>query len=245
MKRFQDRIALITGAGSGIGRAVATRLFDEGALVYGMDIAPPDDLPFECSLVDVSNEDAVDEVLRRIESEQGALDYLVNAAGVLTHGPRTPLKDQSLAQWEAVLRTNLTSVMLMIKHAHGLLLRSPRAAIVNLSSDQSFQGRATASPYGVSKAGINALTQIAALELAADGIRVNAVAPGVTKTAILNALGLDQTQQDEVFAQADQRLPFGAAEPGDVAALVLYLLSDEARRISGEIIRSDSGQALT
>lgn len=243
-KRFLDKVAVVTGASSGIGRAVATRLSAEGATVVGLDCDPVGDVPFELLTLDVVDQVRISQVFAELSQRFPALHALVNAAGVLTVGPMHPVSNLPLSQWDAVLRVNLTGAMLVTKHAHAMLKAAGGAAVVNVSSHKAQRGHPFGAPYLVSKAGIEALTRVSALEMAAEKIRVNAVAPGVTRTGLLRALGLDEAAEAAAWERSEAGALLGAAEPEDVAGLVTFLLSDEARRITGEVVLADSGQAL-
>lgn len=241
--RFEKKYAVVTGAASGIGRATAERLQAEGATVFGLDCDPCEGAEFEAFLCDVGDEGAVSTVLQKIGERTDCLHALANVAGILTHGPKQTVSELSIENWETVLRVNLTSAMLMLKHCHPLLKAAESSAVVNVSSDQSLKGRRTSAPYGVSKAGMNALTKIAALEMVEDGIRVNAVAPGAVRTDILNPL-FDEQTLEKIWSEVDQSIPLGLAVPEDVAALIAFLLSKDASRITGEILLADGGQML-
>lgn len=228
-------IAVVTGAASGIGRSIADSLAASGVVVYGLDRKPFQADTFTPVTCDVSDEVSVMRFFGTLEEQGLSLDILVNVAGILTVNRKTLLKDTSLADWDQMLLNNLTSVFLMLKYAYPLLKKSDRASVVNISSDQAFSGHVGFAPYGVSKAGINRLTQVAAQEFAPDGIRVNAVAPGAVKTDILSSLFSPQ-QIDEIYRAQEGRILL----PGEVARLVCFLLAPECR-VTGQVYRMELG----
>lgn len=227
--------AVVTGAASGIGRSVSERLAAGGMPVYGLDRTPFEAASFTPVLCDVGDEPSVARFFAGLEKEGVAVGCLVNVAGVLTVNGKTPIPDITLQDWEAMLRNNLTSMFLMIKYAYPLLKKAEGASVVNISSDQSFEGHAGFAPYGVSKAGVNRLTDVAAKEFSADGIRVNAVAPGSVRTNILSTLFPPETIEEIYRTQGD-----GILLPGDVAELVCYLASPTCR-VTGQVYRMELG----
>ncbi|HPK61293.1 MAG TPA: SDR family oxidoreductase, partial [Spirochaetota bacterium] len=151
----------------------------------------------------------------------------------------TPIK-----QWDAIMRINLRSALIMIKNVYPLFLNSNVASIVNISSEQSFYPQKGFAPYAVSKSGINMLTQCAAQELLDKGIRVNAIALGTVKTNILNSLTISGEEQEKMFAQKDKTIPFGLMETRDVYKVVEFLLSQKSKYITGTTILCDGGMHL-
>ncbi len=236
--------AIVTGASSGIGEAIAKYLTSKKVIVFGLDIQEGKEKGIRFLKCDVSKENEVTNSLALIEKETNQIKYLVNVVGILSVGGVSYIKDQNITYWNTILNINLTSILIMIKNVLPFLIRSHEASVVNISSDQSFKGLKGAAPYSVSKAGVNALTKIAALELSEFGIRVNAVAPGTVKTNFLQSVINDTDKITSMYRNADKKLPFGLIEPNDVAALVDFLLSNRSKRITGEVILIDSGQIL-
>ena len=225
--------AIVTGAASGIGLDIANRLAGEGVRVFGIDINAIDNVLFESYQCDVSNEPSIIETIKAIRLETCCIDYLINVAGVLTVNKKCLIRDITLNDWNRMLSINLTSMFLMIKHTYPILKLSKSACIINMSSDQSYKGQAGFAPYGISKAGINMLTQVAALEFENDNIRVNAIAPSAVKTNILSSL-FDPKQIEEIYAlQSGDTTK--VLQPQDVSNMVCFLLSDKAKKITGEI----------
>ena len=239
----KEKYAIITGCASGIGYEISRRLSGQGVHVIGLDIddSNSDFLSYVC---DVSDESQVEDIVRKISGITNRVDYLVNAAGMLTIGRPLAIKDLSIKQWDAILRINLRSVAVMTKLVYPLLKNSEEASIVNISSEQSVLPDVCFSPYAVSKAGINMFTICSAKEFLEDKIRVNALAMGTVKTNILKSLDLTPEQEEKMFQAKSCKVPFGLIEKSNVVDLVDFLLSKKARYITGEIIRCDGGLYL-
>jgi NAD(P)-dependent dehydrogenase (short-subunit alcohol dehydrogenase family) len=240
--RFDGKVALVTGAASGIGRATTTRLVGEGARVMAVDVQRDalDTLARELGEnvtthhCDVSEPAAVRATVAATIARFGALHVLVNGAGILrtvhTH-------EETLEAWNRVLAINLTGTFLMCQAAIPHLLAT-RGSIVNLASTAALRAHAWTAAYSASKGGVLALTNELAIEYGQQGLRANAVCPGGITTPIHQAF--------QVPAGADEKLirrimPFtGFAEPDEVAATIAFLASDEAVHITGSMIRVDA-----
>ena len=249
MPRFEGRSCLVTGAGSGMGRAIALRLAAEGGAVTATDISAGGleetaKLAAEAgvrgvlstAVLDVSDEQAVQTVVGQAVARQGGLHALVNAAGILraVHSETCPTE-----LWDLVLRVNLTGTFLVIRAALPALLEV-EGAILNFSSTAASFGHPYMAAYAASKGGVSALTQTLAAEYAKRGLRVVAVAPGGISTPMTDTLALPE----DADMKAIMRLmplsgKFGA--PEDLAGLAATLLSDEGRHITGVTIRVDAG----
>lgn len=244
--RFGGVTALVTGAGQGIGRACVGRLATEGARVAVTDLdldlarSVADDLPESAGRValrmDVTDRASVDGAIATAAVELGGLDVVVNVAGGdLPHGVFEEIGDEI---WSALLELNLVGVARVCRAAIPFLRRSPRSpAIVTVSSING-QAALGSEPYSSAKAGLTALTANLARSLAADGVRVNAVAPGTIKTRVW----------DGQEGGADRMLPLyplgRVGEPGDVAAAVAFLASVDAAWITGHVLPVDGGLLL-
>jgi len=256
VKRFTDKVVIVTGAGSGIGQATAVAFAEAGALVAVVDIemkkaektaAEIADMgcPALAIKADVANEDDWIDVVARVKGEFGRINILFNNAGI--GGVGKPLMELETADWDRLMAVNLRGVFLGCKHVLPALIESGGGAIVNMSSstagwDTIYGGGA----YMASKAGVSQITKNVALEAAPYGIRVNAVCPGIIETRLSSAqAGADEAAQGAFFARFRQRIPLGrVGQPKDVAMAVLFFASDEARHITGSTLLIDGGQTL-
>ena len=244
MNRLQNKITIVTGAGSGIGRAIALRFAAEGATVVAVarrqetldnlaDEAEGDVVPFAC---DVSIPEQVEGLLTACRERFGRLDVLANNAG--TGGDSlTPLHEISLESWDTVMNTNVRGMFLVLKHAIPLMLASGGGSVVNMASVGSFRASAGSGAYITSKGAVLMMTRVAALDYVHQNIRVNAVCPGIIKTAILD--GVPESLLDELSGSVPQgRL----GTPEEVASVALFLASDEASHVTGASYVVDGGR---
>ncbi len=232
MSRLADRVALVSGAASGIGAAVVTRLRDEGATVVGCDLRPTED-GLVCDVRDAQACRAtVDEVLAR----HGRLDVLANVAG-LAFGNR--IQDVSPDEWRHVIDVNLTGTFLLSQAAVPALIEST-GTIVNLASVAGIQATPYNAAYCASKAGVIQLTKSLALELAPEGVRVNAVCPASVDTPFLRGFRLPEDANLDLLLRSVS--PMGRLiEPGEVAGAVAYLASADAANVNGTTLVIDGG----
>jgi len=248
MTRLADRILFVTGAASGIGRATAIRLAEDGASLFLTDLAAEGleetgklvaelGAPVECRRTDVSDEEDAGASIADCISHYGRLDVLCNIAGVIQfeHLDKTPFD-----VWRRILSVNLDGTFLMCRAALPHLVET-RGAIINMGSTAGLSGLAFGGAYGASKGGVHALTRAIAVEYSKQGVRCNAICPASIDTAMMRPQFPDGA--DAALLQRSSSL-HGVRGPEVVANLVAFLASDEALHISGEEIRID-GAALT
>ena len=252
-KEFADKILLITGATSGIGRACALRFAEAGASIAAIGrsqdalakIAQEIEALGARTLAiqaDLSLEDETARVVSKTEAEFGRIDVLVNAAGHISSGT---IENTPFDAWDAMLNINLRAVFLLMQKALPSIIQS-RGNIVNVSSVTGLRAFPGVLAYCVSKAGLDQLTRCAALELAAKGVRVNAVNPGVVVTEIHKRGGMSEEQYAAFLEHSKQTHPLGrVGQAGEIAELVLFLASDRGSWITGATYSIDGGRAQT
>lgn len=243
MDRFEGRVALVTGAGSGIGRATTHRLVDEGATVVAVDLsaeglevtAKEATTPGRVQVLtgDVSDAAFAPSAVATAVDAGGRLDALVNAAGILRfeHSHEVARDD-----WDRVLAVNLTGTFLFCQAAVPALLDGG-GAIVNVASTSALFGHPWAAAYAASKGGVLALTKTLAIEYAKQGLRVNSVCPGSIDTPITGAFQLPEGADAKLVHRIMS--PTGMAGPAVVAAAIAYLGSDDATHVNGAELRID------
>jgi NAD(P)-dependent dehydrogenase (short-subunit alcohol dehydrogenase family) len=249
--RFDGQTAIVTGAAQGIGAAVAIALASEGANVVVSDINEPGVRPVSDTInslgtgsclalgCDVSDESQVEEMLRRTVEQFGQLDVLVNTAAWLD--PAGPVVDLPVERFQYALGANLTGTFLCCKHALKPMIAAGKGAIVNISSINGLRGFPNRASYGASKAAVVNLTETIAREVAEQGIRVNAVCPGGVDTPrmpqlMANVAELEGRTREAGLAEYEQRRP-SLLQPEEVAALILYLVSAESGKVTGNAVK--------
>jgi 3-oxoacyl-[acyl-carrier protein] reductase len=256
---LKGRVALVTGAGSGIGRASARVLAAAGAAVVCADVnrdtaegtaAAIEDAGWSgrATAVDVTRRGQVAEVVRSTVSELGHLDVMCNIAGVINSAP---LMDTTEADLDAVLAVNLKGVLFGCQEAGAVMAGQGSGSIVNMASAAVDEVGPDLVGYSVSKAGVVQVTRAFARALGPRGVRVNAVAPGYVETNMTgrhyrNPDGaIDEARREATLAPIRARSPLGAiGTPEDIAYAVLYLASDGARFVTGQILRPNGGVAM-
>mgnify|MGYP001449015776 CR=1 FL=1 len=249
MKRFEGKVAIITGASRGIGRAIAEELAKGGANVVvnysGNEEKANEVVQFVKDTygveamsyrADVSNAEEVDAMVKATKETFGAIDFLVNNAGITRDMLLMRLKEED---WDDVLRINLKGAFLTTKAVTRTMMRQRAGRIVNIASVVGVMGNAGQANYAAAKAGLIGLTKSAARELASRNIQVNAVAPGFIETDMTDVL---TDEQKEAMLQVIPMQQLG--QPEDVAKAVAFLLSEDARYITGQTLHIDGGMVM-
>ena len=230
MTRFEGKVALVSGAASGIGAAVAVRLADEGATVVRCDVVD-DGVEVVC---DVRDPAACAQAVAFVLEHHGRLDVLANVAGI---GVSRLIQDLSLEEWRNVIAVNLTGTFLLSQSALAALLDT-KGVIVNMGSVAGLRATPYNAAYCASKGGVIMLTKSMAIELAPAGVRVNAVCPGSVDTPFLRNFRLPDGADMSLLKRASS--PMGRLiAPAEVAAAVAYLASDDAATVSGTTLVID------
>jgi NAD(P)-dependent dehydrogenase (short-subunit alcohol dehydrogenase family) len=248
MKRLEGRVALVTGAGSGIGRAISRVFADEGAHVYVTDVneSAAEAVAAEIAASggaasaitsDVSRGQDVAAMFRAVEAAHGRLDVLVNNAGLNVRGDFRHLSD---ADWVTIREVNLDGVVRVARDGFALLKASGRASLINVASIMAHRGLRQLTAYSATKGAVTALTRGLAVEYAPFGIRVNALCPGFVETALTRrVLKVPAIEKALIDSTALRRL----GRPEEIARAALFLASDDASYVTGAELAVDGGMA--
>ncbi|MDV6315062.1 3-oxoacyl-ACP reductase FabG [Idiomarina sp. HP20-50] len=244
MQNFENKVALVTGASRGIGKAIAELLASQGAKVVGTATSDKGANAISEYLgskgkglaLDVTDSDSLQKVIKEIETEYGSIDILVNNAGITRDNLMMRMKDD---EWDAVLNTNLSSVFKVCKAVVRGMMKRRNGRIINISSVVGTTGNPGQVNYCAAKAGLVGFSKAMAKEVAARGITVNCVAPGFIDTDMTKSLNDEQKQA--IFGNIPAaRL----GEPAEIAAAVAFLASEGAAYITGETIHVNGGMAM-
>ncbi len=239
MARLQNKVAIITGGGRGIGRATAELFAREGAQVYVTDVKAPEppyeDPAIHFSIMDVASEQGWSDLVDGIVARHGAIDILVNNAGI--GGSQLPLADENIADWDRVIAVNQTGVFLGMRAVLPGMRAKRAGSIINFSSIWGIAAVPGAAAYHATKAAVRHLSKHAAVTYAADNVRVNSVHPGIIATPMVL-----EDQAEETSAGVVAATPLGRmGQPIELANGVLFLASDESSFVTGTELVIDGG----
>jgi 2-deoxy-D-gluconate 3-dehydrogenase len=244
--RLDGKVALVTGAGRGLGQAMAVGLAEAGADVVGLDVIPLDEtqtqvealgrrfLAVSCNLRD-SSVPQLDETVQQVASEMGRLDILVNNAGIIR---RAPALEFSEDYWDDVIQINLKALFFLSQAAGRVMVAQGGGKIINVASMLSFQGGILVPSYTAAKSGVAGLTRALANELADQGVNVNAIAPGYMATDNTAPIRADPVRSEAILG----RIPAGCwGEPEDLKGVAVFLASAASDYMYGAIVPVDGG----
>ena len=244
--RLDDKVALVTGAGRGLGQAMSVALAEAGADIAGLGSGSLENtatrvralgrrfLSLKVNLLEAQAKD-LNELVARVVAELGGLDILVNNAGIIR---RTPVLEFSERDWDDVIQVNLKAVFLLSQAAGRVMVEHGKGKIINVASVLSFQGGIRVPAYTASKSAVAGITRLMANELAAKGLNINAIAPGYMTTDNTAQLRADADRAPSILA----RIPAGRwGEPADLMGAVVFLASPASDYVNGTILPVDGG----
>ena len=244
--KLDNKVALVTGAGRGLGQAMAIALAEAGADVAGLDVLPLDEtaarvqalgrrfLPLSTNLLEAHADDMT-KVIEQVVTGLGSLDILINNAGIIR---RAPVLEFSEKDWDDVMQINLKAVFLLSQAAGRVMIKQGKGKIINIASMLSFQGGIRVPSYTASKSGVAGITRLMANELAASGLNINAIAPGYMATDNTAPIRADAERSSSIL----DRIPAGRwGEPADLMGTVVFLASAASNYLNGAIVPVDGG----
>ena len=245
---LKDKTCIVTGGSKGIGHAIVELFVQEGAAVYYLsrseaedgaalaDLAKANEAFVEWIACDIADEKSVEAAIEAVIKARGSIDVIVNNAGIARDGL---VFRMSLEDWEAVLRTNLTSAFLVSRSSARHMIKRRSGSIINISSVVGIMGNGGQTNYAASKAGLIGFTKSLAREVASRNVRVNALAPGFIETAMTEKI------PEELKEKMKGGIPLGRyGRPEDVAKAALFLASDASSYITGEVLKIDGGMGM-
>jgi NAD(P)-dependent dehydrogenase (short-subunit alcohol dehydrogenase family) len=234
--RLDGKVALVTGAASGIGLACARRFADDGAKVVGVDLQPGSD--GDVRVADVADESSIREAIDGVVRDHGRIDVVLNAAGVAGGGPIHLL---DATEWERVIRVNLTGSFLVCKHALTHMVEQKSGSLVNIASIEGVEGTEGGSSYNAAKGGVVLLTKNLAIDYGRVGVRANCICPGFIETPMFESvMSLEGMQHvRERYRQAHMLGRFG--RPEEIASAAAFLASEDASFVTGHALVVDGG----
>lgn len=238
MMNLINRVIVVSGSSSGIGKSVAELLLEKGAMIIGLDIrnSSVNNERYKHYICDMRNENNIIKIVNEIEDKYGRIDGLANCAGIYSNSK--PFFELSSEEWNNVITSNLTSIFLLSKYISRIMIKNKAGKIINISCIRSRIFRPDMADYAASKGGVVALTAAMALDLKDFNIQVNSVAPGFTYTGMTS----DSFDNPEVKELSESIIPVGKiADPKEIANVVLFLFSDLSNYINGETIFVDGG----
>jgi NAD(P)-dependent dehydrogenase (short-subunit alcohol dehydrogenase family) len=246
--RLSGRTAVITGAGTGLGRAIAHRFASEGARVMVVDVAGAPDVVEQivakgheavASTIDITSEKSVEAMVHDAVTRFGRIDILVNNAAIASEIAPAPFEKRSVAEWRRILEVNVIGVFILCRAVAPIMRAQKYGRIINLSSGTTLRGAPQVLHYVASKGAVGAMTLALASELGADGITVNAIAPGyiLTEGNLANS-AMNESLRDAVIRR--RAIPREAV-PDDIVGTAVYLASDDAAFVSSQIIVVNGG----